>query len=106
MVMFLSERQGWIKASPKDLADFYLKCNTEQEFREEFLRHPLALLRENNIEVSPEASKEILQNIEYLKKNYELEIGIVPDWEEYGHELLKNGWGLLVKINSRGGSIP
>ena len=99
------EDQGWIKASPQAFAKFFKLCNTEQEFRVTFLKHPIETLNENDIEVSKEAVDAIMRNIEYLGTRYK-DLAIVPDWEEYGLELLENGWGLWIKDSEHSGLIP
>jgi len=101
-----SDPENWIKASPKALADFYLNCNTKQHFREEFLKDPIRMLKTHGIEVSPKAAEEIKSNVTYLIKKYQTEIGVVPDWGEYGVELLENGWGFWIKATKDPGGIP
>jgi hypothetical protein len=101
----LSEK-SWIRASPEALAKFFLKCNTKQEFRQAFLRRPIETLKENNIEVSEEAAKEILRNIETLGIRYKKDLAMIPDWGEYGLELLENGWGLWIRDSEHSGAIP
>lgn len=101
------ESENWIKASPEKLAAFYLKCNEEQSFRTAFLERPVWLLREFDIEVGEDAAIEIKKTVEQLKTRYKTDITELPEsWEMYGHELLDNGWGILVKTDSKKGAIP
>lgn len=98
-----------IKATPEQLADFFYKCNSNQSFRNEFLSQPIDLLRKEGIFVGEDAAKMINRKIKHLKEKYYDELVTIPDWEEYGHELLNGdfkGLGLLVRINSQGGAIP
>ena len=100
---------NFIRATPEQLADFFYKCNKYQSFRDDFLSEPIAKLKEEGIFVGEDAAKLIHKKIEKLKDKYYDEIATIPEWEEYGHELLDGefkGLGLLVKINSKGGAIP
>jgi hypothetical protein len=98
--------KGSIVASPKALADFFKKCNTDSDFRKEFLDKPIITLQNNDIIVGYNVREEIRDQVNWLKENFAKEIGIVPDWGEYGAELLENGWGIWIKAEKDPGAIP
>jgi hypothetical protein len=100
------EPESWIKASPEALAMFFYNCNKYQEFREEFLRNPKKKLNQNDIFVSPEAEEEIKETIKKLYEKYGSELGMVPDWREYGLELIDNGWGVWIIDSEHSGFVP
>ncbi len=89
-----------VRAAPRQLAEFFLKCNTDDEFRKMFLKDPIHTLREFKIQIGESAEKEIAQQVADLVKHYEREIYVVPKyWLEENAELLKNGYGIRLNVS-------
>jgi hypothetical protein len=89
--------ENWVKASPKELAEFFMKCNHDKKFRDRFLENPIKMLNDHKIQTSPDAEKEIIEQVTKLK-NIPM-IHVIPaNWSEEHVEFLTNGYGLKVNV--------
>jgi len=85
---------------------FFLRCNTDNDFRIRFVDHPIETLQQNGIRVDPKAAEEIIHSLGTLKTRFEKDIYLVPlGWENHPWELMKDGWGIVIKGSDRG-AIP
>jgi hypothetical protein len=102
----LEQPSNYVKASPKVLASFFYKCNTEKAFRLRFIANPIKTLDDFGIKVGKEAETEIENQVDWLKEKLGTDLGIVPDWGDFGAELLENGWGIRIYPKDDPAAIP
>jgi hypothetical protein len=89
-----------IKASPKAIREFFYNCNTDSEFRANFLERPVKFLQAKGISINEDAAGEIESYVDALKVKFGDELMLLPiGWEDHRWELMEEpfkGYGIRI----------